>query len=83
MSPERPPGRPSRGLRQRVSKACKRCRDQKIRCTGSNPCDQCNKRNSACDFESPSQKVLVTRRRVESGCSHQLISNTAGMQIYQ
>lgn len=54
-------------LKPQGDNSCKRCRDQKIRCTGSYPCDQCSKRNSACDFESPSQRVLVTRRHVEVG----------------
>ena len=46
--------------------SCRRCRDQKIRCSGSHPCDQCSKRNSACQFDSTSQRVLVTRRQVET-----------------
>ncbi|KAE8155257.1 fungal-specific transcription factor domain-containing protein [Aspergillus avenaceus] len=51
-------------MRRRVQKACRRCRDQKIKCTGSEPCDQCSKRLLACQFDSQSQRVLVTRRYI-------------------
>ncbi|CAG8394158.1 unnamed protein product [Penicillium salamii] len=50
---------------RRVARACGRCRDQKIRCTGSYPCDQCSKRNYDCHFDSMSERILVTRRRVK------------------
>ncbi|KLO93252.1 positive activator of transcription [Fusarium fujikuroi] len=47
--------------RKRVPKACVRCRDQKIRCSGSQPCQQCDKRGSVCQFDDESRKVVVSR----------------------
>ncbi|KAL6241345.1 hypothetical protein RBB50_011818 [Rhinocladiella similis] len=49
------------GIRKRVSNACHRCRQQKIRCSGHQPCEQCTKRNLPCNFEGRAQKVLVSR----------------------
>ncbi|KAL3492140.1 hypothetical protein BJX62DRAFT_250888 [Aspergillus germanicus] len=64
MPPRDPSERRSHRVSKRVTKACRRCRDQKIRCTGSDPCDQCNKRNYTCHFDSQSERVLVTRRYI-------------------
>ncbi|CAJ0555221.1 Ff.00g052860.m01.CDS01 [Fusarium sp. VM40] len=47
--------------RKRVPKACVRCRDQKIRCSGSQPCQQCDKRGLTCRFDDESRKVVVSR----------------------
>ncbi|KAI1051995.1 hypothetical protein LB506_003620 [Fusarium annulatum] len=41
--------------------SCVRCRDQKIRCSGSQPCQQCDKRGSVCQFDDESRKVVVSR----------------------
>lgn len=41
--------------------SCRRCRDQKIRCSGSHPCQQCGGRGLSCHFDAQSQKVVVTR----------------------
>lgn len=41
----------SRG-RLRVSKACDRCRTQKIKCSGTNPCTTCMKHHKDCTFSS-------------------------------
>ncbi|KAK2689578.1 hypothetical protein QWA68_012050 [Fusarium oxysporum] len=54
------PTRPN-NARKRVPKACVRCRDQKIRCSGSQPCQQCDKRGSVCQFDDESRKVVVSR----------------------
>ncbi|KAI1090359.1 fungal-specific transcription factor domain-containing protein [Rostrohypoxylon terebratum] len=53
--------------RRRILKAerCKRCHDQKIKCSGSHPCEQCNKRGLQCQFDEESEKVIITRRYLE------------------
>ncbi|KAJ5335629.1 hypothetical protein N7452_008032 [Penicillium brevicompactum] len=46
--------------RKRSSNVCVRCRRQKVKCSGSKPCDSCNKRNLTCTFNNMDQKVRVT-----------------------
>ncbi|KAJ5341000.1 hypothetical protein N7541_010124 [Penicillium brevicompactum] len=46
---------------KRSSNACVRCRRQKIKCSGSQPCDGCSKRKLSCVFNDRDQKILVTR----------------------
>ena len=38
---------------RRVSKACVRCREHKIRCTGAVPCATCLKKSALCEYTSP------------------------------
>lgn len=38
---------------RRVSKACVRCKDHKIRCTGGSPCNSCAKKKVACEYPGP------------------------------
>ncbi|XEV06902.1 hypothetical protein FSHL1_012189 [Fusarium sambucinum] len=47
--------------RKRAPKACVRCRDQKIKCSGCQPCQQCDKRGLPCRFDDESRKVVVSR----------------------
>ncbi|KAF4781920.1 hypothetical protein HER10_EVM0005103 [Colletotrichum scovillei] len=54
----------NRASKRRTPKACTRCRDQKIKCSGSDPCQQCSKREQDCVFPDESQKVVVTRRYI-------------------
>ncbi|KAH7133913.1 hypothetical protein EDB81DRAFT_112125 [Dactylonectria macrodidyma] len=58
-------GERSRVTRRRNHKACKRCRDQKIKCSGSRPCEPCKRRNLACNYDDQTDKVLVTRRYID------------------
>ncbi|KAI7121248.1 hypothetical protein KC316_g18311 [Hortaea werneckii] len=51
-------------VRKRAPNACVRCRQQKIKCSGSVPCEQCKKRSLACYFDDAQQKVLVTKRYI-------------------
>jgi hypothetical protein len=46
--------------------SCERCRRQKIKCSGKEPCDACQKRQLLCNFDEQNQKILVTRESVES-----------------
>lgn len=41
--------------------SCERCRRLKIKCSGQQPCEGCDKRKLACNFDDRFQKVLVTR----------------------
>ncbi|OTB00471.1 hypothetical protein M426DRAFT_15414 [Hypoxylon sp. CI-4A] len=79
QSPQTDPKPPSSRSTGRVTKrsanACVRCRRQKIRCTGSNPCDACSKRKLSCQFNDSDQKVMVTRGYLEH---LQRKSNAAG-----
>ncbi|KAI1861304.1 uncharacterized protein JN550_010983 [Neoarthrinium moseri] len=61
-----------RKVTKRSSNACTRCRRQKIKCSGLQPCEGCRKRKTTCDFDDKDDKVVVTRaflldlqRRVE------------------
>ncbi|WPH03595.1 Hypothetical protein R9X50_00647700 [Acrodontium crateriforme] len=49
------------GVRKRAPNACTRCRQQKIRCSGAAPCDQCSRRRLVCHFNADDTKILVTR----------------------
>ncbi|KAL2834277.1 hypothetical protein BDW59DRAFT_156217 [Aspergillus cavernicola] len=49
------------GIRKRSTNACQRCRKQKIKCSGLQPCNTCHKRKLTCVFDDRDQKVLVTR----------------------
>ncbi|KAJ5731592.1 uncharacterized protein N7483_006100 [Penicillium malachiteum] len=52
-------------ITKRALNACTRCRRQKIKCSGSQPCDSCNKRKLTCIFDDRDQKILVTRGYLE------------------
>ncbi|OJJ72082.1 hypothetical protein ASPBRDRAFT_675005 [Aspergillus brasiliensis CBS 101740] len=43
---------------------CVRCRRQKSKCPGTQPCFSCSSRNLPCVFDDMTQKVLVTRRHI-------------------
>jgi hypothetical protein len=45
----------------RLSCSCQRCRRQKIKCSGSQPCNTCSRRKQSCKFDDRDQKILVTR----------------------
>ncbi|KAF2143961.1 uncharacterized protein K452DRAFT_150693 [Aplosporella prunicola CBS 121167] len=55
----------SGNARGRVAKrscnACSRCRKQKIKCSGTQPCEACSKRDLFCEFDEREQKILVSR----------------------
>lgn len=42
----------SQKVRMRVSKACDRCRGQKIKCSGTMPCDTCIKHRKDCKYST-------------------------------
>ncbi|KAF2446560.1 Zn(II)2Cys6 transcription factor [Karstenula rhodostoma CBS 690.94] len=46
---------------KRSSNACSRCRRQKIKCSGLQPCVNCTKRSLSCVFDDRDNKVLVTQ----------------------
>ncbi|KAI4093623.1 MAG: hypothetical protein L6R37_007369 [Teloschistes peruensis] len=68
-------GQKDHRVRKRAPNACSRCRQQKIKCSGTAPCGQCSKKNLACNFDSEHHKILVTREFLTSlerqaGLSH-------------
>ncbi|KAK6004810.1 hypothetical protein QM012_008672 [Aureobasidium pullulans] len=50
--------------RKRAPNACDRCRQQKIRCRGGFPCDQCTKKHLICTVDDRLRKILVTQSRL-------------------
>ncbi|TDZ25306.1 putative transcriptional regulatory protein [Colletotrichum orbiculare MAFF 240422] len=55
------PGAGRNKVTKRSSNACVRCRRQKIKCSGSQPCDACGKRKQSCIFDERDQRIVVTR----------------------
>jgi hypothetical protein len=53
---------------RRAAKACLRCRKQKLKCVGGNPCDRCVKFVHTCDFQPTSTNVVpVSSSRKDNG----------------
>ncbi|KAF1851671.1 Zn(II)2Cys6 transcription factor [Cucurbitaria berberidis CBS 394.84] len=50
-----------RKVTKRSSNACLRCRRQKIKCSGQQPCSNCGRRNLTCIFDDRDNKILVTQ----------------------
>lgn len=59
-------GQQDHRVRKRAPNACSRCRQQKIKCSGTAPCGQCSKKNLTCNFDSEHHKILVTREFLNS-----------------
>ncbi|KAE8374679.1 hypothetical protein BDV26DRAFT_34367 [Aspergillus bertholletiae] len=57
-------GESSSFANRRTISACLRCRQQKIKCTGENPCRNCQRRNVTCAFERDHDKVLVAKKHL-------------------
>ncbi|UZP46122.1 hypothetical protein NXS19_013934 [Fusarium pseudograminearum] len=45
---------------KKCSKACKRCRSMKVKCSGAQPCARCGRKNERCIYETEEKKVTVT-----------------------
>ncbi|KAL4975819.1 hypothetical protein BDW66DRAFT_160096 [Aspergillus desertorum] len=57
------------GVRKRSTNACQRCRKQKIKCSGFQPCNTCHKRKLTCIFDDRDQKTRFIedlQRRIAS-----------------
>ncbi|KAK7219698.1 hypothetical protein V2G26_007701 [Clonostachys chloroleuca] len=52
---------PPRRVAKRSTYACSRCRRQKIKCSGLQPCDNCAQRRLTCTFDKRDNKVMVTQ----------------------
>ncbi|CEI41075.1 unnamed protein product [Fusarium venenatum] len=48
---------------KKCSKACKRCRSMKVKCSGAQPCARCGRKNERCIYETEEKKVTVTERK--------------------
>ncbi|WAO94637.1 Zn(2)-C6 fungal-type domain-containing protein [Fusarium falciforme] len=51
---------------QRCQKACSRCRDMKVRCSGTYPCARCQRKRKTCDFQSTESRVSISRSYLRS-----------------
>ncbi|KAH6979952.1 hypothetical protein EDB82DRAFT_578131 [Fusarium venenatum] len=62
MSVERMPNTQQSHFRvvKKCSKACKRCRSMKVKCSGAQPCARCGRKNERCIYETEEKKVTVT-----------------------
>ncbi|KAH6980711.1 fungal-specific transcription factor domain-containing protein [Ilyonectria sp. MPI-CAGE-AT-0026] len=47
---------------KRTNTACIKCRERKVRCSGTCPCTNCSRRSAECIFEPDEKKVLVSER---------------------
>jgi hypothetical protein len=56
------------GRNKRVSNACQRCRQHKIKCCGSQPCKACLHKGSRCSFVSEERNILVSERSKLPAC---------------
>ncbi|RYN16154.1 hypothetical protein AA0113_g12556 [Alternaria arborescens] len=60
---------PARGPRQvrgrRTNNACLRCRDRKVKCSGTRPCIACSRRSLECIFSPHDKKVLISESYLE------------------
>ncbi|KAI0897658.1 fungal-specific transcription factor domain-containing protein [Annulohypoxylon nitens] len=52
---------PPKKTSKRSSNACIRCRKQKIKCSGLQPCEGCMKRKANCVFDDAGDRVVVKR----------------------
>ncbi|KAI9151551.1 Proline utilization trans-activator [Paramyrothecium foliicola] len=50
----------------RTRTACNRCRDRKIKCSGSHPCRYCTKQGTPCEFPEHEKKKLYSVTYVEA-----------------
>ena len=46
-------------VRKRVTNACQRCRQQKVKCDGQRPCRTCRQRRVVCNFDFSDRKIFV------------------------
>ncbi|KAF2717807.1 hypothetical protein K431DRAFT_349272 [Polychaeton citri CBS 116435] len=56
-----PKSHPKDRVRKRSSYACNHCRRLKMRCSGSQPCERCERRNQSCQYDRRQQKILVSK----------------------
>ncbi|EXF74544.1 hypothetical protein CFIO01_11795 [Colletotrichum fioriniae PJ7] len=47
---------------KRASNACTRCRERKVKCSGSLPCANCQRKSVKCVFDKEDRKVVVSER---------------------
>ncbi|KIV82671.1 hypothetical protein PV11_04765 [Exophiala sideris] len=59
--------------RQRVINACRRCRQRKVKCSGEQPCINCERRKQSCVFDEASRRVVISERHL-----HELQSRASG-----
>ncbi|KAI0975569.1 fungal-specific transcription factor domain-containing protein [Xylaria arbuscula] len=50
--------------RELFHKACDACKRRKVRCSGTNPCQHCNRSNSNCSYSSNYGRISQLERRI-------------------
>ncbi|OAL48824.1 hypothetical protein IQ07DRAFT_588897 [Pyrenochaeta sp. DS3sAY3a] len=53
---------PATTERRGTGSACLRCRSRKVRCSGSRPCTNCQRRSSDCQFDLDEKRVVISER---------------------
>ncbi|KAM7184313.1 Fungal specific transcription factor domain containing protein [Naviculisporaceae sp. PSN 640] len=51
--------------RKRVAKACNRCNQKRIKCSGDQPCRQCIGGGLECRYPPPAQKITITKQDLD------------------
>ncbi|KAK0629243.1 hypothetical protein B0T17DRAFT_489175 [Bombardia bombarda] len=52
--------------RKRVATACNRCNVKRIKCSGENPCRQCNTAGKECLYPEPVEKITIPRNELDA-----------------
>lgn len=68
---EPPRSKRARTAERRAIQACARCRQQKLRCPGGQPCVRCVKANKACDFGKGNAGTIARPPNVPVGIAQQ------------
>lgn len=64
--------------RLRVNKACERCRNHKIKCSGVKPCTNCEKHSVECVFRDASQPANPSSSKANAAMSSSSIASNDG-----
>ena len=87
LYPAGPSGQDDSGGTRRATQACLRCRRQKLKCVGGNPCERCVKSKNICDFGTPGssrgQHAEEKRKRKERESAVQVNSDNANARLAQ
>ncbi|KAJ5462288.1 hypothetical protein N7530_010493 [Penicillium desertorum] len=58
---------------RRTANACIACRHSKIKCSGDEPCNNCQRRGIRCEFTEGVNRVVVSERSVCCGIVHEIL----------
>ncbi|KAF3067418.1 hypothetical protein GL218_08454 [Daldinia childiae] len=52
--------------KRRAVNACRRCKQRKVKCSGTAPCVNCTNRNQSCIFEEADRKIVISERHLRA-----------------